>query len=34
VQLGLGKSKKKKDKRETIKEREFMREKSRELKDY
>ena len=34
VQLGLGKSKKKIDKRETIKQREFQREKSREMKDY
>ena len=34
VQLGLGKSKKKTDKRETIKQREFQREKSREMKDY
>jgi len=34
VQLGLGKGKKGKDKRETIKEREFKREKSRELKDF
>jgi len=34
VQLGLGRSKKKTDKIETIKEREFEREKSRELKDY